>query len=133
MNRIDRRQWGDRASWPGLSKYLESSSIRMSPRKMHDDESVTKRSTAGGLQMPGDYGVYPPAGYRSHCSPARKRASRTKRSRVESTRLSTCLSCSLDILVQTRRRKRAPRRRKSIEAVRAAMKARFITAQFQVC
>lgn len=32
------------------------------------DESVTKRSTAGGLQMPGDYGVYPPAGYRSHCS-----------------------------------------------------------------
>lgn len=32
------------------------------------DEAVTKRSTAGGLQMPGDYGVYPPAGYRSHCS-----------------------------------------------------------------
>lgn len=34
----------------------------VTPRKTCG-ESVTKRSTAGGLQMPGDYGVYPPAGY----------------------------------------------------------------------
>lgn len=68
----------------GLSKYLESTPIWVSLRKMHDDESVTKRSTAGGLQMPGDYGVYPPAGYRSYCSLARKRASEAKRSRVVS-------------------------------------------------
>lgn len=34
---------------------------------------VTKRPTAGGPQMPGDYGVYSPAGYWSHCTPAMKR------------------------------------------------------------
>lgn len=35
---------------------------------------MTKRTTAGGPQMPGDYGVYSPAGYWSHCAAAMKRA-----------------------------------------------------------
>lgn len=30
--------------------------------------AVTKRATAGGPQMPGDYGVYPPTGYWSYCA-----------------------------------------------------------------
>ena len=66
------------------------------------DEPVTKRSTAGGLQMPGDYGVYPPAGYRSHCSPARKASEPNE---AESSRVHASLAASI-ILVQ---RKRAPR------------------------
>jgi len=35
---------------------------------------MTKCTTAGGPQMPGDYGVYSPAGYWSYCAAAMKRA-----------------------------------------------------------
>lgn len=69
LSRID-RQWSSPTSCPNIWNHLTRSVDTVENARPTRDELRPTRLTAGGPQMLGDYGVYSPPGYWSHCAPA---------------------------------------------------------------